>query len=57
MAADESVGSGSNVIGFPFALLGSETLLACGGIPHVKHCVWTSFVDEIWIEFYPREGL
>ena len=35
MVADGSVGSGSNVTGFPFAKMGSATFLAWTGIFHV----------------------
>ena len=34
---DESVGSGSGVIGFSMALLEGEPFPACCGIPHVIH--------------------
>ena len=55
--ADGSVGLGSSDTAFPIAWLGSETFLACYGIPHVIHlCVdfvcsrhWYNFETWVWI--------
>ena len=51
MVANRLVGSGCNVICFSIAWLGSESFLACYGIPHFVHlcldCVSGCSIDLI----------